>query len=280
MVNKLSQRKLNFTLTLSIILILVFIIIQFQSIVSLKKSIESLNVKIDKIAACDSLTIEQASKWRFEQQSYIDQQEFNTSLVLTCFAVVIGLFGVFSFYNVGQSLKDNVTEVDEKIKNAITKQRLNNIEHSKKYNNISNDLIQFKIRFINGIIANKQTEINTMFDERKYSMGLFNLFGLVSLYAEIVELDPDSKWTKMGLKILQYQLYKAIFILREDEIIEVHAEPDIFAKAISNSKFFNNEKILAHLNTLLMKIRFSDQISLKNAKFREVPPPETNTNEE
>jgi len=127
-----------------------------------------------------------ASKWRFEQQSYIEQQEFNTSLVLTCFAVVIGLFGVFSFYNVSQSLKDNIAEIDDKIKNAVTKQRQNNIDQSKKYNDIKHGLNRFKIRFIDSERAFYQDAVFSAYHKKdSYSLVLNAFHGLkfaINLY--------------------------------------------------------------------------------------------------
>lgn len=107
---------------------------------TLTTKVESLNNQIVRFANCETKTIEDLKHQQFKEDSYIRQQERDTTLILFIFSVLIASFGFFTF----KLSSDEFAFFKDKVKDDI------NNQHT-KYETVHNQLVETQTDFYSQI---------------------------------------------------------------------------------------------------------------------------------
>ena len=136
---------ISVSLTCLLFCSIIFIAILLNKLNTDENRFNILSKQIEKTAICDTETIKELSQQRFKEDYYITQESSNTNLILSVFAVITFLFGLFSYSLFESRVNEHKKYYEQKIEEQDSKHEvlvthlndlLQNIATDKAYENL------------------------------------------------------------------------------------------------------------------------------------------------
>ena len=210
------------TLTLLLFCSIIFIFILISKVNSDNNRFNTLSKQIENISICDESTIQQLSKQQFKEDYFINQQNKDTTLILTVFGVTVVFFGFFSYSLFESRINEHKKHYSSKIE-----------EQDRKYGTLK---FHFESLLID--ITSKEGYENayksneSLFNE-DYGWYVYYILASVKYFSDYYEILKKRKGSK-NLKSTIYDIQVKRLNDALSEVSEINSIPNLNSELIQS----------------------------------------------
>ena len=238
---------ISVSLTCLLFCSVVFIAILLNKLNTDENRFNILSKQIEKTAICDTETIKELSQQRFKEDYYIAQESSNTNLILSVFAVITFLFGLFSYSLFESRVNEHKKYYEQKIEEQDRKYSI----HKVHFENLLMD------------VASKEgyenlQKANELFYSKHYDWFVYHIISSVKYFSDYyVIIEKRENTQSLISNLLEQQilhLNEAIDKLKDINTDIKDLEPNVTHSYIQDIQRFNSVEISKLVSKLYGKI--------------------------